>query len=64
MSKSWKKPTRCDSNGCVEVAEVATGVELRSSRRPDTVLLVDADEWVEFVAAVKAGDFDEVAGAL
>lgn len=64
MSKSWKKPTKCESSGCVEVAEAVGGVELRSSRRPDMILLVDTDEWVEFVAAVKAGDFDEVAGAL
>lgn len=60
----WWTPNRCESSGCVEVAEVVAGVELRSSRRPDVTVLVDRDEWVEFVAAVKAGDFDEVAGAL
>jgi hypothetical protein len=37
-------------------------VDVRYTRYPDDVLHLTAPEWLEFLAAVKAGVFDHLAG--
>jgi hypothetical protein len=37
-------------------------VDVRCTRYPDDVLHLTAPEWLEFLAAVKAGAFDHLAG--
>lgn len=57
---TWRKSTRCDSSGCVEVAKLAAGMfGIRDSKRPDDpALQFTADEWEKFVGGVRAGEFD------
>lgn len=51
----------CDEGaGCVEVAKVDL-VAVRDSKDPaGPVLLFTRAEWIDFVAGVKAGEFDSV----
>jgi len=52
---------RCDTGSCVEVTAVGTGtVAIRSSDLPLDKLRITRDEWLAFVASIKAGDFDAV----
>jgi hypothetical protein len=54
----WRKSTRCGSNACVEVANVAGTYLVRDSKDPDgAVLRFSVQEWAAFVDGVKAGDF-------
>jgi len=51
----------CDTANCIEVAAIGEGtVTLSSSNAPDDRLRVTREEWVAFVAAIKAGEFDNV----
>ena len=54
----WVRASRCESNACVEVMEQYGAVIVRSSKRPEELLVVDSDEWATFIAAVKKGEFD------
>jgi hypothetical protein len=54
----WRKSQRCDSNSCVEVAQLGEEIALRDSKRPDgPVLVISRGEWDAFVAGVGDGDF-------
>jgi len=54
----WRKSGRCDSNTCVEVAEVGHDIAIRDSKRPDgPTLLFTRAEWDAFVGGVHDGDF-------
>jgi hypothetical protein len=56
----WTR-ARCESGNCVEVSAIGEGtVALRSTDLPLDKLRVTRDEWVAFVAAVKAGEFDAI----
>jgi uncharacterized protein DUF397 len=57
----WRRARHCDSNGCVEVQDAGSQVFLRSSEAPHNTAWLSRREWQEFVAAVKRGDFDDVA---
>lgn len=49
----------CSKGACVEVEHVADGVAVRSTKHADLdALLFDHQEWSEFLAAVKRGEFD------
>lgn len=50
----------CESNACVEAQAAPGGVLLRSSLTPEAVVDLTREEWVAFVAGVKAGDFDNI----
>jgi hypothetical protein len=55
----WRRSRFCVGDGhCVELSVVAGGtqVRMRNSTAPETVLVFDADEWNQFLDAVKAGD--------
>jgi hypothetical protein len=54
----WRKSTRCESGGCVEVAPVDGGMAMRDSKDPDSPILRFAGAgWSDFIAAIRAGDF-------
>lgn len=56
----WVK-AKCETNLCVEAVAIGEGtVAIRSSEVPRDKLLMSREEWVTFVAGVKAGDFDTV----
>lgn len=55
----WKRSSRCDTNTCVETANVVPGqnVYLRDGKQPvGPVLSFPADDWEQFLLNVKAGD--------
>lgn len=56
----FRRSSTCSGGSCVEVAPRADGwVALRDSkdaRKPEH--LFTAEEWADFVAGVKAGEFD------
>ncbi|MGW5556829.1 DUF397 domain-containing protein [Micromonospora sp. NPDC003944] len=55
---NFVRPNRCDNSGpnCVEVAIDKGGKRvLRSSKRPDEQIVIDADEWAPFVDSIRAG---------
>jgi|tagenome__1003787_1003787.scaffolds.fasta_scaffold15116546_2 hypothetical protein len=63
MSKSsqenWRKSSFCGANGCVEVAISSHGVGVRDSKDATSpVLQYTPREWLDFLKAVRAGEFD------
>jgi hypothetical protein len=49
----------CSVGDCVEAARLPDGrVALRSSLTPDSLCVVTAGEWAQFLDTVKAGHFD------
>jgi len=55
----WRRARRCDSGKCVEIGILGDLVLIRSSADPDGMLVtLSHEEWREFVARVKNGDFD------
>lgn len=58
---TWRRVRRCDTGQCVEIGALGKFVVVRSSADPeDTRILLNRDEWREFVARVKDGDFDSL----
>jgi Domain of unknown function (DUF397) len=54
----WTRSSSCTSATCVEVADVAGRVLIRSSTRPDAATLsFSRDEWEAFTDAVKRDEF-------
>ena len=50
---------RCETGSCVEVSAIGEEtVALRSTLALDDVWRITREEWVAFVEAVKAGQFD------
>lgn len=55
----WRKSSRCDSGSCIEVGLDTELVQVRDSKDPEgPVLTFNSGSWVEFVAGVKAEEFD------
>lgn len=54
----WVKSRRCESSWCVEAAESPTEVLLRNSQKPEDVAAFTREQWADFVAGVRDGDFD------
>lgn len=54
---SWRRP-RCEASACVEVLQDYGSVIVRSSKRPEELIVFDTDEWATFLVGVKNGDFD------
>jgi hypothetical protein len=60
----WRKSRFSGAQGdCVELAATAHGIAVRNSKRPDggTLTFTQA-ELAAFIAGVKAGEFDDLAG--
>lgn len=56
---AWRRSSRCGGSNCVEVAMRGEGIAVRDSKRPDSpVLTYDREEWLDFLAGVKNGEFD------
>lgn len=56
----YRTSSRCTTGGCVAAALLSNGyVVVRSTKDPDREpLAFDRQEWADFVAGVKNGDFD------
>ena len=54
----WRSSAACASSGCVQAATTSEGVALRDSKSPDKQVEVSRQDWADFVAGVKAGEFD------
>jgi hypothetical protein len=58
----WHKAQRCSNSSCVEVASSGDRVLVRDGKETNgAILSYTREEWLIFVAGVKAGDFDDVA---
>lgn len=55
---TWLRARDCESNACAEVLHLGDRVQIRSSLRPEAVVVLELAEWAGFIAGVKAGDFD------
>lgn len=58
---TWRRSTRCEGGACVEVALSASAVAVRNSVSPEVSVDFSAPAWQEFVAGVRAGEFDRPA---
>ncbi|HZD14167.1 MAG TPA: DUF397 domain-containing protein [Pseudonocardiaceae bacterium] len=55
----FRTSTRCNTGGCVEVAPLPGGGAVVRDTKDRTVgLMFDGQEWADFVAGVKNGEFD------
>ncbi len=55
----WRTARQCDGGQCVEIGILGDSVLIRNSAARDGGrLTLSRDEWQEFVAGVKDGDFD------
>jgi hypothetical protein len=53
----FRKSSRCESHGCVEVADTSDANYVRDSKRADSpVLEFPRASWAAFIDAVKTGD--------
>jgi hypothetical protein len=56
---AWRTSTRCDLNGCVEVALGDNQVAVRDAKdRSGPVLVFTPGEWEAFLSGVRLGEFD------
>jgi Domain of unknown function (DUF397) len=53
----WRRSSRCETGGCVEVARIDGMVAIRDSKDP-AMLIFSPAEWSAFVAGVRDGEFD------
>ena len=58
---AWRRSRRCSTSACVEVAQDADGIWVRSSLAPEDVVRLTREEWDAFAAGVKDGEFDGLA---
>lgn len=56
----WRKPERCETAACVEVAPLIDGgAAVRDSKTPGgPILTFTHKEWATFIEAVKQGEYD------
>jgi hypothetical protein len=55
----FRRSSRCSDSGCVEVASAPEGFLVRDSKLADSPILGFAPaQWADFVAGVRAGEFD------
>lgn len=55
---AWRKSSRCDSNACVEVAQLGGEVAVRNSTRPEFKLTFDGASWHGLLDELRGGRFD------
>jgi hypothetical protein len=58
----WQRSSYCDAGGCVEVRLAGGRVVVRDSNRPAESLWCRPEDLAVFILAVKAGEFDLIAG--
>lgn len=55
----WFKSSASGDGGCVEVAFLPTAVGIRDSKTMNSpVIVVSRTVWSDFIAGVRAGEFD------
>ncbi len=55
----YRVSSRCTAGGCVEVAPLPDGgAVVRGTKDRAVGLMFDGQEWADFVAGVKNGEFD------
>ena len=58
---TWRTARRCDGGACVEIGTLGESVLVRSSGEAGGIYVtLSREEWQEFVAGVKDGDFDRL----
>ena len=58
---TWRTALSCNGGACVQVAATENGLLLGNTRQPSGPMLsYTPDEWREFVAGIKKGDFDDL----
>lgn len=58
---AWRVSRTCESGACVMVARQGDSVLFGEASQPDgPVITYTRDEWREFLAGVKLGDFDDL----
>lgn len=50
----WRKSTRCESQHCVEMAQLRAGVAVRDSVNPEESVTFSAEAWQAFVGTLRA----------
>lgn len=55
---TWVRSSFCSGGQCLEVATAGEAVLVRDTKKPWEVLRFGMWQWRDFMAAVKAGDFD------
>lgn len=55
---TWRRSSFCDTSACVEIVALDEGMALRDSADPQRTLQFSRDDWMTFIAGVRAGDFD------
>jgi hypothetical protein len=59
LNEVWRTSTRSQDTNCVEVAYHAGQVRVRDTKNRDAAMVaVTPEDWRDFVAGVKAGEFD------
>lgn len=58
INAAWRRSTKCEASGCVEVADLGDAVGLRNSTLPEVAIALSGNAWREFVAGVHDGEFD------
>jgi hypothetical protein len=56
-SIEWRRSSRCETGGCVEVARIGGMIAIRDSK-DSAVLIFSPEEWSAFAAGVRNGEFD------
>lgn len=61
-SLDWRVSRTCDTGACVRVARSGDSVLIGNTNVPEgAVSEFSVEEWRQFLAGVKLGDFDELA---
>jgi hypothetical protein len=55
---AWQRSTKCEQGACVEVSGLGETVGLRNSTLPEVTISFPVHSWRQFVAGVRAGEFD------
>ena len=58
---AWRISRTCDSGACVGVARRSESVLIANTNDPNgSVINFTTEEWCQFLAGAKLGDFDEI----
>jgi hypothetical protein len=53
----WRKSIRCESQQCVEVAQVGTRMAVRNSTEPGRLVIFGAEAWQSFMITLRNGEW-------
>ncbi|MEV6963600.1 DUF397 domain-containing protein [Hamadaea sp. NPDC051192] len=57
---TWRRSTKCEAGACVEVTELGSeAVGMRNSTQPEIAIAFSVETWRDFIAGVRAGEFDQ-----